>query len=434
MKQTTKRKFNKNNLRKTPQTTGVYIFYDRGQKVIYVGKANNLRSRLSSYNLDIVTGKTKQMVSNIGSFSYIEVGSELESLLLEAKLVKKYYPKYNIQLKDDKHSLYIRITNEEFPRVITARRKDETEKGDILYGPFPSAKNVRTVLKILRRIFPYAQHQKKDKMACFYNQIGLCNPCPNISEDNKEYKRNIKMINGILSNKFNFVKKDLQKEIKILASQEKFEQAQEIKSKLDTIEYITQPRISPTSFLINPNFLEDVRVQELDELTDFISEFIDIQEINRIECYDVAHLQGTKPAASMVTFVDGEPEKSLYRHFKINQRKGNDDIASLKEVASRRIKHLTDWGVPDLVIVDGGKGQVGVFFKIFKQHNIPVVGLAKRFESLVFPIQNGTQKYVMRKVPEGNALNLVKRMRDEAHRFARIYHHKLIEKLLIPDK
>ena len=156
---------------------------------------------------------------------------------------------------------------------------------------------------------------------------------------------------------------------------------------------------------------------------------MDIGEIRRIECYDVAHLQGSEPTASMVTFVDGEPEKNLYRQFKIRQKKGNDDVASLKEVAQRRLKHLSDWGVPDLIIVDGGKGQVGVFHEIFQEHNIPVVGLAKRFESVVIPRED---EFIVRKVPKGNALNLVKRLRDEAHRFARRYHHKLLTKMLIP--
>ena len=217
--------FKKDNFSKIPKKNGVYLFYDNEGNVLYVGKAKNLRSRISSYKLKTVTGKTLKLVDKIKNISYIEVNSEIESLLLEAKLVKKYKPKYNIQLKDDKHPLYIRITKEKYPQVLTARQKDEIEKGDVLFGPFPSSRNVRSVLKILRRIFPYAQHSVKKGRPCFYNQIGLCDPCPNeieLSDKEKELRKNyiynIKMIRGILNGRFNFVKKDLYKLMKKLSS------------------------------------------------------------------------------------------------------------------------------------------------------------------------------------------------------------------------
>lgn len=437
---TNRLEFTKQDLKKIPKDNGVYIFYSDDDEVLYVGKAKDLRSRVSSYTLKTVTGKTRELVKKTASLSFIKVGSELESLLLEARLVKKHQPKYNIRLKDDKHPLYIRITAEEFPRVLTARREDEVDDKDDLYGPFPSSRNVRTVLRMLRRIFPFAQHKREQGKACFYNQIGLCDPCPNTSDRSthayvkKEYNYNIKMIRGILNGRFNFVKKNLQKQMKRLSKDEDFEAAQKIKKKTQVLEYITQPKIPPSSFLKNPNMLEDIRVQELEELEDFLSEFIDIGNINRIECFDVAHLQGSEPTASMVTFIDGEPEKALYRRFKIRQPKGSDDVASLQEVANRRVRHLADWGIPDLIVVDGGRAQAGTFKKVFSQHNIPVVGLAKRFESIVIATGKKEKRYIVRKIPRGNALNLVKRLRDEAHRFARSYHHKLLEKLLISQQ
>ena len=242
------------------------------------------------------------------------------------------------------------------------------------------------------------------------------------------------MIKGVLDNRFDFVKKDLQKRMDNLASKEKYEQAQEIKRKLDILNYITQPQTPPNSFIKNPNFLEDIREKEYKELMSLLVKYVDVKRLRRIECYDIAHLQGSEPTASMVTFINGEPDKDLYRRFKINQKKGNDDVSSLAEVARRRQKHLSDWGVPDLIIVDGGKGQTKVFNDIFSKHDIPVIGLAKKFESLVVPIESTRSNYVVKKVPKGNALNLLKRIRDEAHRFARSYHHKLLEKLLIPNK
>lgn len=431
--------FNKFEISKTPRNNGIYIFYDTSNYIIYIGKASDLRNRLSSYKLTTVIGKTLELVKRIRYFSYIEVGSEIEALLLETKLIKKYKPKYNIQLKDDKNFLYIRIVKNKFPRITTARRVDKTNEDDDFYGPFPSSSNVRSVLRILRKIFPYAQHETIQGKPCFYNQIRLCDPCPNKIDPDKDkdlvrrYGYNIKMIKGILNGRFEFVKLDLQKKMTYFAKKEKYEEAKEMKNKLDILNYITQPQINPNSFVKDPNFLQDVRSKELDELIKLINIYMNTSNLTRIECFDIAHLQGSEPTASMVTFIDGEPEKDLYRRFKIKQNKGNDDIASLTEVAKRRERHFTDWGIPDLIIVDGGKGQVKAFKEVFLKHNIPVIGLAKRFESLVIPLQGTNIKYIVKKVPKGNALNLLQRLRDEAHRFARSYHHKLLEKILISE-
>ena len=181
---------NKKQITKSPETPGIYMFWNITEKPIYVGKSNSLKKRLASYLSSHLLAKTSQMIGEAKFFSVVRTNSELEALLLEAKLVKYLKPKYNIQLKDDKHPLYIRITSEDYPQILTARRIDEEKESLAFYGPFPSSSNVKSVLKMLRRIIPYAQH-KVTKRACFYSQIGLCKPCPSVIEKEKDITKKI---------------------------------------------------------------------------------------------------------------------------------------------------------------------------------------------------------------------------------------------------
>jgi excinuclease ABC subunit C len=423
-----------------PETAGIYCYFNQG-KVIYVGKAINLKRRVTSYfDLDLEV-KTARMISEATDISFIQVGSELEALLLEAKLIRSYMPHYNIAAKDDKHPLYILITKEEFPRVITGRKTDlENTPVIAVYGPFPSSRSVYTVLRMIRRIFPFSDH-KIGKRACLYSNIGLCNPCPNeilMTNDKlkmvnlkKKYLKNIKNLKSILNGNIDKVSKDLEKEMDGFSKAENYEEAAKVRNQINHLEYITQPQMPTEFYMENPNLYDDQRKLEIDKLQKLIGHFgIKIENLSRIECYDIAHLAGTNPTASMITFINGEADKKFYRHFKIKKAKGGDDYASLAEVAGRRIKHFDDptssrlrgagWGKPDLIIVDGGVGQVKAFTGVLYSNavKIPVVGIAKHPDRLII----GEEKIKL----EGPALNLVSRMRDEAHRFARRYHHKLI--------
>jgi excinuclease ABC subunit C len=426
-----------------PESPGVYIFWLNKSNPSYIGKAVNLKSRVSSYFTKAVNAKTKEMVDVSKYLSFIRVNSELESLLLEAKLIKSYKPKYNVDLKDDKNPLYIRITKEKYPRVLTARKIDERQKNIAFFGPFPSSSTVKQVLKMLRRVFPYSTH-KLGKRACIYKQLNLCNPCPNEIEKTKdkdlqkklrkEYLQNIHLLKGILSGRFVFVRKKLVSQMNKYSKSEKFEKAATFRNKIEALDYITQPITDVKEFLDNPNFREDIKHKELEELKGILNNFMDIEKIKRIECFDVAHLAGSYTTASMVTFINAEPEKKYYRHFRIRKVKRSDDISSLDEVIKRRVKHLKDWGRPDLVVVDGGKAQVKTFYQTLKSKKIPVVGIAKRFETLVFITKTDSKiKYNQLKVPKGPALNLLQRLRDEAHRFARRYHHKLLQRELLKE-
>ncbi len=427
----------KQSLKEFPKNSGIYIFWQKNTP-IYIGKAINLRSRLESYFSLKLAPKTSKMVSQADSVSFLEVTSELEALILEAKLIRLNQPRYNFALKDDKHPLYIKITKEAFPRILTSRKIEKKEKVIDCFGPFPSSSSVRGVLKMLRRIFPFSDH-KLGKRPCLYSHIGLCNPCPSAIEQIKDfkekqrlskiYRKTIFRVRKILLGKMQTVRKELEKEMKGLSANEAYENAAIIRTQIERLDYITQPITDVSLFLENPNLVFDIREEELSLLKQVLTKYIILPEkFSRIECFDVAHLRGTFPTASMVTFKDGEPEKSLYRHFRVRQTKAQDDVSSMREVARRRAANFASWGRPDLIVVDGGKAQVGVFKKVFDKLNIPVVGLAKRLETLIV---SSNSSFVEINLRPGPALNLLQRIRNEAHRFARSYHHKLVKKSLI---
>ncbi len=417
-----------------PETAGVYTFW-KGQTPVYIGESINLKARLKSYFATNLFPKTARMVSQADRITFVKVSSELEALLLESNLVHKFKPKYNILLKDDKHALYIIITKEEFPRILSVRKLiTKTQPVIASFGPFPNSTNVKTILKLIRKIFPYSDH-KIGKKPCLYSHIGLCNPCPNLIVNNvepvtkgkqiRQYKQNIRNIKLVLSRKFNTVRNNLDKEMNILSKQEKYEEASSLRDKIKALDYITQEKIPSEMFLENPNLTEDIRNQELESLKSVLTDHnLRPTDLKRIECFDIAHLSGLSTTASMVVAIGGEMENSEYRHFKVKQEKGNSDYDSMREIAKRRIKNLKSWTRPNLIIVDGGLGQVKIFSEEFKTLDIPVVGIAKNPDRLVF--RDGTKAKL-----SSVTLNLVSRIRDEAHRFARRLHHKLISKSLL---
>ncbi len=402
-----------------PENPGIYKFLRNG-KVIYVGKAVNIKKRVESYFQINLAPKTDLMVKEATSISYLQVTSELEALLLESKLIKKLQPMYNFIAKDDKHALYIKITNTKYPTIKAVRKNDESDSLYV-YGPFPSSQKVYSVLKFLRKIFPYSDH-KIGKKPCIYSQIKLCNPCPNVIEKIKDFKikkqlqqrylNNIKHIKDILDGNIKNVIKNLSKEMESYSKNGKYEDAIVIRNQIDNIKYITQKFASEDLFLENPNMSEDIRLMELRSL----EKVLNVNNINRIECFDVSHISGYFATASMVTFINGNADKSLYRRFKIHLSK-NNDIDAMKEIALRRERNLKKWGRPNLILVDGGKAQKKVFESIFIKYSIPVFAVTKGREYIDFP--------------DNNALNLITRIRDESHRFAKKYHNLLFKKNLI---
>ena len=409
---------------------GVYLFLNRTNKILYVGKAKNLRKRVSSYflnNVDLGT-KTNILVSQIDKIKTVTVSSEIEAFLLESRYIKKFRPKYNIKLIDDKAYPMVKITiKDDYPKVLIARRRDD--KNSVYFGPFPNAAlALRTVLKTIRRIFPYQSVLNHDKKICLYNHLGLC-PCPPVFagiEFQKEYKANIRHIIDFLNGNTKKIIMDLENERDILSTKEKFEKAKFTQNKIKAIELITGP-FYKTKFdpEINPNLTDDLREKELTELANVLQKNnVPVKNPDRIECFDISNISGTNPVGSMVTFINGEKDSGWYRKFKVRSLNTPNDFAMMEEVLSRRLKH-PEWPFPDLLIVDGGKGQVSTAVKVMQnlKLNIPIIGLAKREETIV---TSYLEEIILSK--NSPALQFIMRIRDEAHRFAITYHRKLRSK------
>ncbi|MCR4264466.1 MAG: GIY-YIG nuclease family protein [Candidatus Roizmanbacteria bacterium] len=417
------------NLSRIPTTPGIYQFLNEDGEILYVGKAIHLKNRVKSYfQKNILSPKTQQLVKQIKKIKTIKTESEFEALLLEARLINSIQPKYNITWRDDKHPLYIKITKEEFPKIQTIRREDD--KKSVYFGPFPSSTTVRQTLKFLREIFPYCSEKHVGKRPCFYSHIGLCDPCPNsiatltgadYQRDLRRYRKNITMIRRVLEGKAKSVVRQLETYMKHYAAENEFEQAAQVKRQLDKIDYLRQLRTPVKEYMKNPNLYDDVRQEELNELASVLH----LPSLSHIEGYDISNIQGTHATGSMVTFIDGEPEKSYYRRFKIRLKDTPDDTFMMHEMLMRRLAH-EDWPYPDLIMVDGGKGQINAARHAMHRRSVslPLIGLAKRLEEIVVPQENNTFKVI--RLPESSkALHILQRVRNEAHRFANTYHRKL---------
>ena len=347
----------------------------------------------------------------------------MEALLLEASYIKKYKPKYNVKLADGKAYPLIRISvKDKYPKVLIARKINNDNS--IYFGPFPNSSALRLVLRSMRRIFPYQSVANHPKRPCLYYHIGLC-PCPEVLGD-KEYKTNIRHIIDFLNGKTKKVIKDLKSERDILSKLEEFEKALLIQKKIEAIWLITNPAYKQFDYKVNPNLNQDTVNNQLYELKMCLSKNnVVVEKLEKIECYDISNISGTNATGSMVVFINGEKDSSLYRKFKIkNFYDGPNDFAMMQEVLQRRIRH-SEWPMPDLIIVDGGKGQVSAVLKAlkieqFNNRTIPVIGLAKQFETIV---TSDFKEISLSK--DSEALKLLMRIRDEAHRFAIAYHRKL---------
>ncbi len=384
-----------------PHKPGVYLFKNKQGEVIYVGKAIDLKTRVYSprnWHWDAV--------------ETIVVESELEALILEANLIKKFLPQFNIRLTDDKDYLYIKVTREPFPRILTARKHDLKDALKY-FGPFPSSRTVKDTLKLLRKVFPWCNGGKK---ACFYYHLGLCpGACAGIISQ-QDYRKIINHFIQFLSGKKEKLVKDLTKEMRIAAEKEEFEKADKIKKTLEGVVYLTQSQRT-SLYLENPNFLEEEKKLALAEL----QKALNLPKIpERIEGYDISNIQGKEATGSMVVLTNGEIDKSQYRKFKIRLSGRPNDVAMMKEIINRRLKHQ-DWSQPDLMIVDGGRGQAKVV-----KCEVPVYGLAKRMEWL-YPREGK----IIKLSKSSPALKVLQKLRDEAHRFALAYHRKLRDKIVV---
>ncbi|MEQ9288405.1 MAG: excinuclease ABC subunit UvrC [Cyclobacteriaceae bacterium] len=531
------------NFKSIPTNPGVYKFYNDDSKLIYVGKAKNLRKRVTSYFTasKTVSRKTKTLVREIESIKFAVVNSEFDALLLENNLIKENQPKYNILLKDDKSFPFICVSNERFPKIYSTRRYNK-KKGEY-FGPYTNVKAMNSVLDLIRKLYKIRTCNlalternilnKKFKI-CLEYHIGNClGPCEGLQTE-AHYLEEIEQCRHILKGNINIVISYFKSKMKLAAENLEFELASTFKSKLDLLEkfqsksvivnknlkntdifsilseknkaIVNYMRIDNGYINISDTFIVNKKLEEKDEdilpliiintkekfgstnkliisnkqlhnwdesinivhpqrgdkkaLLDlsiknvliFKKELIKqkneqesgwqrvLKQLQQdlklktlplhIECFDNSNLQGSNPVASMVCFKKGKPSKKDYRHFKIKTVTGPDDFGSMKEIVTRRYSRLIreESPLPDLVIVDGGKGQLSSAVEALKELNIyttlPIIGIAKKLEEIYYP-EDSIPLHLSKK---SESLKLIQQLRDEAHRFAITFHRNLRSK------
>ncbi|MCG6913843.1 excinuclease ABC subunit UvrC [bacterium BMS3Abin03] len=532
-------------IKNLPSKPGVYQFKNDKDKVIYVGKARNLKNRVRSYfHSNVTNAKTEALVKKINDVELVVTDSEIEALVLENNLIKELKPRYNIDLKDDKSFPFIKITNEPFPQVYSTRRV--IKDGSKYFGPYTSVKSMKSALRMINQIFKIRSCKydineetiaKKKYKVCLDFHIKKCDgPCEGLVSE-KDYKDMVQEVVKVIRGKTDDLIKELEVKMETAASQTEFEKAAETRDKIEQLKIISSRQkivsndfedrdvisvayegkdsacsifnirngklvgkkqlrlnlkgaeelpeiyeslikfyydeiteipkellfeVEPTNSDLIKNWL-DLRAEkkvkfivpqrgELKSLVKMCKENailqlkeIQIQKMKRegnvpyslsalqrdlrlkilpkkIECFDISNLQGTDSVASMVVFVDGKPKKSLYRKFIIKEVAGPDDFASMQEVIRRRYtRAIENNDFPDLIMVDGGKGQLSSAVEILNNlglKQIPIIGLAKRLEEVFFPLKSDPES-----IPKtSSGLKLLQQIRDEAHRFAITFH------------
>ncbi len=371
-----------------PKGPGVYSF-NKGRSLLYIGKASNIRERVKQH---------RKLINLARQIGYIKTDSEIEALILEAKLIKKYQPKYNVVWRDDKNYFFVAITKENFPRIFITHQTLNNGSRTSIIGPFVDGKALKKTLRILRKVFPYYTIKKHPAKLCPWCHLKLC---PGSNPEKKEYQKNIKSLIRVLQGRKPSVLKNLKREMKKLSKEREFEKAAKIRDQIIALEkVISQARI------FQPIELVEARPQPQ-------------WDFKRIEAYDVSNIQGKEATGSMITFIDGKPEKSQYRKFKIKIAGKPNDTAMIKEVLSRRFRH-PEWPLPDLILIDGGIGQLNAALKIVK--NIKVISLSKKENKLY--LKDRKKPILLKSLPR-EIFNLILQLRDEAHRFAISYHKKL---------
>ena len=385
-----------------PDTPGVYLMKGEKGKLLYVGKAANLKRRVSSYFLRPHDIRIEKMVSEIKKIDHEKTDSALEALILEAELIKRHEPPYNIREKDNKSFLYVQITKDKWPQVLLVRGRGRGEKIRAEYGPFVSGSSIREALKIVRHIFPFSIHPNEKvgtfKRPCFDYQIHLCPGTCVGAITREDYLKDIRRIKLIFEGKKKKILRDLEREMKVASRATEFEQANKLKRQIFALRHIQDTAL----------------IGESDPVLQATSS--ELKAI-RIEGYDISNISGTSAVGSMVVFVNGNPDKNEYRKFKIKTISGANDVGMMEEVLTRRFHNK--WQLPNLILVDGGEAQVNVAEDVIKEFrlNIPVVGIVKG--------PDRKRNDFIGVAPKGIDEKTLIRVRDEAHRFAISYHKNL---------
>lgn len=425
----------KNRLEMLPKTAGVYLLASPkpkgvgGFNVVYIGKAVNIRSRVKNH-FNQPSYKDNLFIDKVNKIGYLETGSEIEALILEASLIKKHQPKFNIVWRDDKNYFYVALRSAQGKPYIFITHQKNNHKTQYI-GPFVEGTALKKTLRFLRRVFPYYTTLKHSKTNCTYCHLGLC-PGPRLFEARlaspkgeaanliADYKKNIKKLILILRGKRGAVLNSLRKEMRNLSKERNFEEAAKIRDKIYSLQQV----------MSHTRVIENATTPLAANIGSTLSKIIGTEKpIIRIECYDVSNIQGKSATGSMVVFTNGKADKSQYKKFKIRTKNTPDDIAMLKETLERRFSH-PEWQIPEVILIDGGIAQLNVAIKTKNKTNpeVKVISIAKRNKELFI---EGRKKPVLLKTLPREIYNLIINLDDEAHRFAITYHKKLRKKTLL---
>ena len=418
-------------LKKLPTSPGVYFFKDKTGQIIYIGKAGNLRNRVRSYfnkGAKFFNAAKLKMLTEITDIEILETDSEISALITESQLIKKHKPKFNVLMRDSKNYLFVIFTKDKFPKIIPTHQTTNYKLPTTNYiGPFTDPGAVRATLRLLRNIFPYCACKQKHHAKCLNAHLGKClaycclkNSPTDVQHPMLDiYKKNIRAIKNILSGQSRLVLRSLKKEIKAAIKKNDFEKAGQLKNQIENLESVlNHAHVLEKDYKTAPPIFQDIKPNF--KLLGFK------KDPQRIEMYDISNFQGSEAVGAMVVFSpdkDGhyKPNKNEYRHFKIKTVTGINDPAMIAEVIKRRLAH-SDWPLPQLIIVDGGRTQLNAAIKSLGHKKIRIVSLAKKLEEISLPDKKEP-------IPAGkfgqNIKHLFQAIRDEVHRFAVSYHRKL---------
>jgi len=400
-----------------PEATGVYIFKDARGRILYIGKAKSLKKRVESYFKRPLDSKNQALVRKIADLDYRLALPESQAQILEASLIKANQPQYNIDLKDDKSFPWIRITQEKFPLVSIYRRKGRQKQDKSLYfGPYTNVKLLRQAFKFIRKIFGFRSCKKLPKESCLYYRLQLC-PAPCIGKISaRKYKEIINQIQMFLDSRYEKLVSKLSEKMKEASGERRFEEAARIRDQINALSAIAQNQ----SYFKSQDELQGLKnLLKLKVLPE------------RIEAFDISNISGQEATGSLVSFYKGVADKNNYRRFRIKTVEGADDYKSLREVMHRRYSRLVkeNLALPDLIIIDGGRSHLLTAQKALRKLGISLAlaSIAKERENIY--IKN--RQRPIKLTSDTPALNLIRRIRNEAHRFAVSYHHILRRKKII---
>ncbi len=396
-----------------PDTPGVYRFQNARKQDIYIGKASSIKKRLASY-LKTTDFRIQKMIAAAKRLTFIETDSDIEALILESQLIKQRRPQFNIMLRDDKQYFFVVFTDDKFPHVYLTHQPT----GHYI-GPFTDGTAFKATLKYLRHIFPYCTCKQKHHNFCLNYHIGKCLGFCCLEgnqprEQHRRYLANIKALQDILNGRRSTLVKELKKEMEKAGKKQDFDSAIELRTKMERLEQVFH----------NAQIIKHSEI--IKSYSSGLPKLLKIKKpLIRIEGYDISNIQGTHATGSMVTFINGLPDKNFYRQFNIKTVRGANDTAMLREILERRLNH-PEWPFPDLILIDGGKGQVSSTLAVLKSMNIsiPVIGLSKNDRHIGHRLIIPGRKQPLPLIKLGPTdKNLLLSVDAEAHRFA-ISHYR----------